>query len=165
MKYKYDPARVRTSFRRKYCRELDLPSGKPSGVEMFPITADEVNRLMGDCEYSAPLDGERTTISEWMLWAALRLKYGINYLHPLPKSMQWQTYESHYAGDPKPTIDEKLEILELKMQNYIDFEMQYFNEKFLDKINYGKKSTVKTMTCMEKDFKKYFGGALDISEI
>jgi hypothetical protein len=164
MKYKYDPSRVRSAFRRKYCRELDLPSGKPSGIEIYPITEEEINKLMGDCEYTPPRSGELTTISEWMLWAALRLKYGITYLHPLPKSMRWQTYESHYDGDKEPTIDEKLEILEMKMQAYVDHEVQYFNEKFLDKINEGKKSTVKTMACMEEDYKNYLKNNLDIPE-
>jgi hypothetical protein len=163
-RYKYDPARVRADFRRKYCRELDLPSGKPSGVEIYPITEDEINELMGDCESSCPKFGEHVTISEWMLWAALRLKYGINYLHPIPKSLQWQTYEPHYTGEKEPTIDDKLEELETKMQNYVDLEIERFNEKFLNYINDGQKSTVKTMACMEEDYKKYFKKNLDIVE-
>ena len=161
-RFKYDPTRVRAEFRRKYCRELDLPSGKPSGIEIYPITESEVNQIMGDCEFPFPAGGEFTTISEWMLWSALRIKYGINYLHPIPKCLQWQTYEPHYMGEKEQTIDDKLEELEIKMQNYVDHEMQYFNEKFLNKINEGQKSAVKTMACMEEDYKKYFKKNLDI---
>ena len=84
-KYKYDPTRVRASFRHKYCHEIDLPSGKPSGYELYPITEQEINDLMGDFDGVAPIGGELTTISEWMLWAALRIKYGINYLNPKTK--------------------------------------------------------------------------------
>jgi hypothetical protein len=162
-RFKYDPTRVRAEFRKKYCRELDLPSGKPSGVEMFPITEDEINNLMGDCEFDRPRSDEHTTISEWMLWSALRLKYGISYLNPQPKCLQ-VAYERTYEESAKEDLKLHLEELELRMQNYVDNEMQYFNEKFLDKINEGQKSTVKTMTCMEEDFRKYFKKNLDIAE-
>lgn len=160
LKYRYDPSRVRDSFRRKYCRELDLPSGKPSGFVLFPITEQEINDLVGDFDGAPPLDGERTTISEWMLWAGLRLKYGINYLNPTPKCLKYDV--SNYDIETKPEWEEKIEELEIKMQNYIDREIEYFNEKFLDKINKSKKSSVKTMTCMEEDYKKYFKENLDI---
>lgn len=162
-RFKYDPTRVRAEFRRKYCRELDLPSGKPSGVEMFPITEDEINNLMGGCEFDRPHSDEHTTISEWMLWSALRLKYGINYLNPQPKCLQ-VAYERTHEESAKEDLKLHLEELELRMQNYVDHEMQYFNEKFLDKINEGQKSTVKTITCMEEDFRKYFKKNLDICD-
>lgn len=159
LRYRYDPSRVRPEFRRKYCRELDMPSGKPSGFEIFPITEQEINDLVGDFDGAPPVRGELKTISEWMLWAALRLKYGINYLNPKPKCLR---YVNEYTV--APSADDKLEELEIRMQNYIDNEMKYFSEKFLDKINGGQKSAVKTMTCMEQDYKKYISHGLDIPE-
>lgn len=163
MRYKYDPSRVRSAFRKKYCRELDLPSGKPSGVELNPITEEEINKLMGDCEFNPPRSSEWVSISEWMLWSALRLKYGVNYLNPQPKCLQ-VAYERIYEESAKEDLKLHLEELELRMQNYVDNEMQHFNEKILEQINNGEKSTVKTMACMEEDFKKYFKKNLDIPE-
>jgi len=71
---------------------------------------------------------------------------------------------SIYDIKKKPKWEDKMEDLEIRMQNYIDNEIQYFGEKFLDKINEGKKSAVKTMTYMEQDYKKYFDKSLDITE-
>lgn len=159
LRYRYDPSRVRASFRRKYCRELDLPSGKPSGFEIFPITEQEINDFLGDFDGAPPLDGELTTISEWMLWASLRLKYGINYLNPKPKCLDYDV--SNYDIKTKPEWEEKIEELEIKMQNYVDHEIEYFYKKYLEKINDGQKSVVKTMACMEEDYKKYFKKELD----
>ena len=163
LKYRYDPSRVRASFRRKYCRELSLPSGKPSGFEVYPITKEEIETLLADFDGAPPLGGELTTISEWMLWAALRLKYGIRYLNPTPKCLRNENV-SIYDIEARPKWEEKMEELEIRMQNYIDHEMEYFSEKFLEQLNEGKKSTLKTMTCMEEDYKKYFKNNLDISE-
>ena len=39
--------------------------------------------------------------------------------------------------------------------------MEYFNEEFLDKINEGQKTSVKTMAYIEEDFRKYFKKNLD----
>ena len=161
-RFKYDASRVRASFRSKFCKELDLPSGKKSGFYVFPIEEDEINRLMGNCEFNMP-DGEFETISEWMLWSALRMKYGINYLHPTSKQARWFLFGSD-IGEPAEKSDDKLEELELRMQNYIDNEMKYFSEYFLSKINDGQKSTVKTIGCMEEDYRKYFKKTLDIPE-
>jgi len=169
LKYRYDPTRVRASFRHKYCQELDLPSGKPSGFEIFPITEEEINNLMGDVDCVPPLDGELTTISEWMLFGALRLKYGVNYMNPMTKQHKHllfsnDLYQRTAEDSSKAELKRHLEELEIRMQNYIDHEIQYFNEKFLEKINHGEKSTVKTMTCMEEDFKKYFQKNVDIED-
>jgi len=166
-KYKYDPTRVRVEFRRKYCKELQLPSGKMSGYELFPITEQEINELLKDFDGTPPHNDEQVTISEWMLWAALRLKYGINYLSPMSKQHRYlllscpTSYQRTAEESAKAELDRRFEELECRMQNYVDNEMEYFNEEFLDKINEGQKTSVKTMAYIEEDFRKYFKKNLD----
>ena len=140
-----------------------------SGYEFFPITEQEINELLKDFDGVPPRNDEQVTISEWMLWAALRLKYGINYLNPKTKQ-HWNLlfsdsgYQRTAEESAKAELDRRLEELECRMQSYVDNEMEYFNEEFLDKINEGQKTSVKTMACMEEDFKKYFKKNLDIAE-
>ena len=85
-KLKFDPLEVRPSFRRHYCRELLLPSGKPSGIQIFPIATDEVDKLTSgftEKDYSETIArDECKTESEFLLWTALRMKYGFQYLEP-----------------------------------------------------------------------------------
>lgn len=151
-RFKYDASRVRRDFHSKYCGEFQLPSGKPSGMYMYPISEEEINELMGGCEFDMP-KGEFQTISEWMLWSALRIKYGLGYMNPRTKQSRWFLFGP--TCDEQVEQNDKFEELELRMQNYVDHEIEYFNEKFLEKINDGQKSTVKTMACMEQDFKKF----------
>lgn len=162
-RYKYDPTRVRESFRNKYCKTLQLPSGKMSNYDFFPITEDEINSLMADFDSTPPQNSEWTTISEWMLFSALRFKYGVNYLNPQPKSL-WRTYERTYEKSEEEKLKLRLEEIAIRMQNYVDHEIEYFNEKYLEKINDGQKSSVKTMDCMEEDYKKYLQHGLDIPD-
>lgn len=88
----YNPSKVRTSFRRKFCHEYQLPSGKYSGYFAYPISDDEVIAITSDySDEDAPNYIGKTLFSntsEWRLWTALRLKYGVNYLtgrKPMPE--------------------------------------------------------------------------------
>lgn len=96
---------VRLTFKHKYCRTLQLPSGGWSDYDMFPITEQEVRELTKDIK-SRP-KGEWITMDEYLLWCALRLKYGINYLKP-----KKQKFLSHidrlYEMPKEESLEEKL---------------------------------------------------------
>lgn len=88
---RFKSADVRRVFRRRYQHEYVLPSGRNSGIYAYPITDEEVEVLTS--EYVPPkfikttdptvlFGGYFLNESEWRLWTALRLKYGINYMNP-----------------------------------------------------------------------------------
>lgn len=83
---RFDPLEVRPSFRSEYCQELSLPSGKKSGRYNYPIATSEIINLIKDFttdDYEKSIAKEFCkTESEFSLWLALRLKYGITYLQP-----------------------------------------------------------------------------------
>lgn len=84
-KLKFNPYFVRAEYRRVVCRELDLPSGKPSGHFLFPVEDEYVQKIAE--MYEAPDVKVMTAcgadnVHEWLLWTAARVKYGVNYLNP-----------------------------------------------------------------------------------
>ena len=84
-KLTFNRKQVRPSFVAHYCGEYTLPSGKMSGYYRFPITDEEINET---CKWLDLADKPKYfwTMSEWMLFTALRVKYGFNYLKPKPQT-------------------------------------------------------------------------------
>ena len=128
-KLTFNRKQVRPTFMTHYCGEYILPSGKPSGYYRFPITDEEINET---CKWLDPKDKPKRfwTMSEWMLFTALRVKYGFNYLKPKP-----QTFLRHidelYA---EPKEENALEQLENKLTSYCDFQLNEILKITLDKI-------------------------------
>ena len=109
-KLKFDPLEVRPSFRSTFCRELVLPSGKKSGFLAYPITAEEIRALVADfttADYeSSAVHDICKTESEYAMWLALRLKYGVVYLQP---QRGWRLVnDNKYSDPPEPDIFDKI---------------------------------------------------------
>lgn len=84
-KLQYNSYYVRPEFRRIVCRELDLPSGRPSGYELYPVDGAFVQEVAGIYEPPSKTVMDSCgakNVHEWLLWTAARLKYGVNYLSP-----------------------------------------------------------------------------------
>lgn len=115
----YNPSKVRTSFRRKFCHEYQLPSGKYSGYFAYPISDDEVIAITSDySDEEAPNYVGKTlfaNISEWRLWTALRIKYGVNYM-----------------SQRKQVILPEMEAHEPEQEDPRDFIAAYVDKKFDD---------------------------------
>ena len=81
---KYDPFAVRRSFRQKWCKALVLPSGKTSDYYFFPIDSTEITSLTEDLTKDDFLHSSAKDFckneSEFLMWVALRKKYGFSYL-------------------------------------------------------------------------------------
>ena len=116
-KLTFNSKQVRNTFKSHYCKELSLPSGKPSGYYIFPITDEEINELSQDLK---PEEKPKRffTWSEWALFVALRRKYGLTYLHPKTKQ---ERFLSSYDYSNLPQKEENLaEELEEKMTFYCE---------------------------------------------
>lgn len=102
-KLKFDPLEVRPSFRSTFCRELVLPSGEKSGFLAYPITTEEIRALVADfttADYeSSAVHDICKTESEYAMWLALRLKYGIVYLQP---QRGWRLINDNKYEEPAP---------------------------------------------------------------
>lgn len=98
-KLKYDPFDVRPSFRSHWCKELSLPSGKGSGYYLNPITTEEVIKLTEDCtdkEYETTVVKQIfNSPSEYLMWVALRRKYGVTYMQG---KMGWRPIQDSAYG-------------------------------------------------------------------
>jgi hypothetical protein len=120
-KLKFDPLEVRPSFRRHYCRELSLPSGKPSGIQIFPISTDEINKLTNtftDKDYSETIAKDICkTESEFLLWTALRMKYGFQYLEP--KQGYRFVHDNRYE-EPPEKVENNFEISDIFQQACVE---------------------------------------------
>lgn len=107
-KLKFNPYFVRAEYRRVVCRELDLPSGKPSGHFVFPVEDEYVQKIAEiyeapDAEVLAACGADN--VHEWLLWTAARTKYGANYLNP--KRNQFWLDDRMYEPEPEPSLFEK----------------------------------------------------------
>lgn len=121
-KLKYNPRFVRAEFRRAVCRELALPSGRPSGYELYPV--DEKDVEIVNETYSAPNTATlkqcgAENVHEWMLWVAGRIKYGATYLSGKKQSF----FLPEYKYNPIEKKDD-LEELEIRMENMMDNRME-----------------------------------------
>lgn len=138
---KYDALEVRPSFKSTFCRELMLPSGKGSGWYCYPISTKEIISLTADLteqDYKNTTAKECKTASEYLMWVALRLKFGVTYLQP---KNGWRLINDDKYEEPAPAdiFDKIYEICDAMGQ-------QVFNE--LD-------SKIIELKSEEKD-KKYF---------
>lgn len=107
-KLKFNPYFVRAEYRRVVCRELDLPSGNPSGHFLFPVEDEYVQKIAEmyeapDVKVMAACGAEN--VHEWLLWTAARVKYGVNYLSP--KRNQFWLDDRMYEPEPEPDLFEK----------------------------------------------------------
>lgn len=121
-KLKYNPRFVRAEFRRMVCRELMLPSGRPSGYELRPV--DEKDVEIVNETYAAPnTDALKQcgaeNVHEWMLWVAGRIKYGSTYLQGRTQSF----FLPEYKYNPIKKKND-LEELEIRMENMMDNRME-----------------------------------------
>lgn len=115
-KLKYNSYYVRPEFRRIVCRELDLPSGRPSGYELYPVDGAFVQEVAGiyDPPAKAVMDScGAENVHEWLLWTAARVKYGINYLNP--KKNQFWLADDMYEQIRKQQSEEEF----IKLENLI----------------------------------------------
>lgn len=115
---KYNSYYVRPEFRRIVCRELDLPSGRPSGYELYPVDGAFVQEIASI--YEAPskvvMDAcGAENVHEWLLWTAARVKYGVNYLSP--KRNQFWLDDRMY--EPIRKQQNELEEELIKLENLI----------------------------------------------
>lgn len=140
---KYDALEVRPSFKSTYCRELMLPSGKGSGWYCYPISAEEIISLTADIteqDYKNTTAKECKTISEYLMWVALRLKFGVTYLapkngwrlinddkyvEPAPADIFEKIYEICHATGQQVFDELNSKIIELKYQ---EKDKKYFDE-------------------------------------
>lgn len=156
-KLKFDPLEVRPSFRSTFCRELMLPSGAGSGYFCYPISNAEVQKLTenftsSDYEQSVARDVCKTE-SEYLLWIALRLKYGVTYLTSKPGYRP--IHDSAYCAPAEPEIIDKIYSL---VKNDVDsaaFEIfSDLDRKFIDLQNEVKDKLQEQN--QEKNSKKFF---------
>lgn len=113
----FNSKQVRTAFKSHYCKELSLPSGKPSGYYIFPITDEEINELSQDLDV-VEKPKRFLTWSEWALFVALRRKYGTTYLRPKTKQ---ECFLSKYDTSNLPQKEENpIEELEEKLTFYCE---------------------------------------------
>lgn len=122
-KLKYNSYFVRPEFRRIVCRELDLPSGRPSGYELYPVDGAFVQEIASI--YEAPSKAVMDScgaenVHEWLLWTAARVKYGVNYLNP--KRNQFWLDDRMYEPEPEPDLFEKERI---ELTNLIEQRAEY----------------------------------------
>ncbi|MBQ2173852.1 MAG: hypothetical protein II453_01885 [Alphaproteobacteria bacterium] len=115
---------IRLSFKHKYCKTLQLPSGNWSDYDLFPIAEDEVRSLTKDL--TGRPKGPWITNDEYLLWVALRRKYGVNYLKPKPQRFL-QHIDNLYA---EPQKDDSLED---KLLAYCDGRMGEMMDIILQK--------------------------------
>lgn len=127
-KLTFNRKQVRPSFMAHYCGEYTLPSGKMSGYYRFPITDEEINET---CKWLDPKDKPKRfwTMSEWMLFTALRVKYGFNYLKPKPQRFL-RHIDELYA---EPKTENPIEELEEKLTSYCDFQLNEILKIALEK--------------------------------
>ena len=120
---KYNPYYVRKEFRRHVCRELMLPSGNPSGLELFPLD-DEFVQTIADMYASPTKETLRScgadNVHEWMLWTAGRIKYGFNYLNPTKR--QFWLNERMYGAEPE---QDPLEEDKIKLENIVEQKLDW----------------------------------------
>lgn len=137
-KLQYDPTVVRPAFRRKFCHEMTLPSGKHSGYELYPITEEEVRTLTSD--YTAPTFVETDNVmvlfggyfkneSEWRLWTALRVKYGTNYMKPKREQFWLPDYKYEPRKEPDPA-----ETLRSDLENQLEQRAEFIEEKIVKNV-------------------------------
>lgn len=122
-KLKFNPYFVRAEYRRVVCRELDLPSGKPSGHFLFPVEDEYVQKIAE--MYEAPdvnvmVACRADNVHEWLLWTAARVKYGVNYLSP--RRNQFWLDDRMYEPEPEPDLFEKERI---ELTNLIEQRAEY----------------------------------------
>lgn len=108
-----------------------LPSGKPSGYELYPVTGADIYTVRSTYGFppkEALETAEAENVHEWMLWVAARLKYGVNYLNRqktrfVPESV-WDTFKS---------IEENKEFLEMKneLQDLIEYRVDTLAETLI----------------------------------
>lgn len=115
---KYNSYYVRPEFRRIVCRELDLPSGRPSGYELYPVEDEYVQKVAG--MYEAPDVKVITScgadnMHEWLLWTAARVRYGVNYLSP-KRNQFWLTDDMY---EPIRKQQNEFEEELIKLENLI----------------------------------------------
>ena len=136
-KLRFDPLEVRPSFKSKYCHELILPSGRKSGFVVYPISADEVRKFTEnftstDFEQAGAHDICKTE-SEYCMWLALRLKYGVNYLSTKPAYRPIN--DNRYEPPKEPDIFEKIynEIDGVEQRLFDEFSSQIIKLKYQEK--------------------------------
>lgn len=128
----FNSKQVRNTFKSHYCKELSLPSGKPSGYYIFPITDEEINELSQDLN---PEEKPKRffTWSEWAMFVALRRKYGVTYLHPKTKQ---ERFLSEYDMSCLPQKEENpIEELENKLLFYCDSKLDDMLDYLQDSIS------------------------------
>lgn len=122
-KLKYNSFYVRKEFRMHVCRELTLPSGKPSGLELFPLD-DEFVQTIADMYASPTKETLRScgadNVHEWLLWTAGRIKYGFNYLNPTKR--QFWLNERMYGVEPEC---DPLEEDKIKLENIVEQKLDW----------------------------------------
>ena len=155
-KLKYNPMDVRPSFRRKWCHEYELPSGKPSGFFQFPISTEEVlsltSHISDDKISRSAMTQYCINLSEVRLWVALRLKYGFSYLCRNRRQFwidDWK-YDPYRSDEDKERYDKLLFEISSACDNVF--------EELSSRINNLKN------TKEEKDFKKKFDTDLTTEE-
>jgi hypothetical protein len=126
-KLQYNSYYVRPEFRRTVCRELDLPSGRPSGYELYPVDGAFVQEIASI--YEAPSKSVMSScgaenVHEWLLWTAARLKYGTNYLNP--KRNQFWLEDDMYEPIKKQQNEFEEELI--KLENIVEQRMEWLSE-------------------------------------
>lgn len=122
-KLKYNPYFVRPEFKRKVCRELQLPSGRWSGYELYPISGTDIDVVRD--RYGMPTKETLETagaenVHEWMLWVAARLKYGVNYLNKQKKQFFLPDYKYGVIQEENDKFKEELEKLNTLIEYRVD---------------------------------------------
>lgn len=124
-KLKYNPYFVREEYRRKICGELMLPSGKPSGYELYPVTDADIYTVRSTYNFppkEALETAEAENVHEWMLWVAARLKYGVNYLN---RRLQFRLPD-HMYGRIKEVNE--FEIARQELERLVDYRVDTLAE-------------------------------------
>lgn len=140
-KLKFNPYFVRAEYRRVVCRELDLPSGKPSGHFLFPVEDEYVQKIAE--MYEAPDVKVMTAcgadnVHEWLLWTAARVKYGVNYL--APRRNQFWLDDRMYEPEPEPDLFKKERI---ELTNLIEQRAEWAAEILTEREKEEKEEKVK----------------------
>jgi hypothetical protein len=117
-KLQYNSYYVRPEFRRIVCRELDLPSGRPSGYELYPVEDEYVQKVaemyeVPDVKVMTACGADN--IHEWLLWTAARVRYGVNYLSP-KRNQFWLTDDMY---EPIRKQENEFEEELIKLENLI----------------------------------------------